>query len=405
MHRVSRLPLVCSVLALVLLGGHAAFAQGAGLSGPQASSLKRVQTLPSGCPASVPVLYDRTSPAVVSINAESIDPYDQMERLKRVSGSGVIIDAGGLILTNSHVVFGRQVITVTLDEGVTLPAKLIGADPLFDIALLRIPTPKSGTLPVLQLGDSSQVDVGDDVFAIGNPLGLDQTLTRGLVSAVNRTLPGTAWSLTEPMIQTDAAINPGNSGGALVDACGRIVGITTAILPGAQGIGFAVPADLIKEVIPSLLKSGRLIRPWLGVQGQFVAPSLKELLRLPLVDGFLVEAVEPGSPAEAQGLLGGSLEMTLNGQPVLLGGDIITGVNGAPILNPEALAKTLGDLKVGARLRLAISREGKSLEVEVVLTERPLLPADLPWRRSEGAGRTANRTGAPARGPMRSFVF
>ena len=205
------------------------------------------------------------------------------------------------MLSNSHVVFGRQVITVTLDEGTTLPAKLVGADPIFDIALLRIPTPTQGTLPVARLGDSSTLRVGQEVFAIGNPLGLDQTLTRGIVSAINRRLPGAAWSLTEPLIQTDAAINPGNSGGPLIDSCGSVVGITTTILLEAQSIGFAVPIDLVKSVIPQLLDKGRVVRPWLGVQGQFVAPALKELLRIPLVDGFLVEAVEPGSPAEQQG--------------------------------------------------------------------------------------------------------
>jgi len=275
------------VSAIVLTGGTAA----AGQTPPQGQR-------PAACPDSLPAVYAQVSPAVVSITAISINPYDADHRVERVMGSGVIIDPAGLVLSNSHVVFGRQVITVTFDDGTALPAKLVGADPIFDIALLRIPSPTRGSLPTVKLGNSAELLVGEEVYAIGNPLGLDQTLTRGVVSAINQTLPGAAWSLMEPLIQTDAAINPGNSGGPLIDPCGMVVGITTAVLPEAQNIGFAVPVNLIREVIPQLLEQGRVVRPWFGVQGQFVVPVLKELLRVPLVDGFLVEAVEPGSPAE-----------------------------------------------------------------------------------------------------------
>jgi len=254
-------------------------------------------------------------------------------------GSGIIIEPSGLILSNSHVVFGRQVITVTLDDGTALPAKLVGADPIFDIALIRIPPPTEGSLSVAKLGNSAALLVGEEVYAIGSPLGLEQTLTRGVVSAINRSLPGAAWSLTEPMIQTDAAINPGNSGEPLVDPCGTVVGITTANLPEAQNIGFAVPITLIKDVIPQLLDRGRVVRPWLGVQGQLVVPVLKELLQLPLVDGFLVEAVEPGSPAEQKGLQGGMFEITIQGQPILLGGDIITQIDGVAIDEPFRVSR------------------------------------------------------------------
>ena len=315
-------------------------------------------------------------------------------------GSGVIIDASGLILTNSHVVFGRQVITVTLDDGTSLPAKFIGADPTFDIALIRIPRPTQGSLPVATLGDSSKLRVGEDVYAIGNPLGLDQTLTRGVVSAINRMLPGAEWSLTEPMIQTDAAINPGNSGGPLVDSQGRVVGITTAIQPEAQSIGFAVPVNLIREVIPQLVDKGRMVRPWLGVQGQFVVSALKQLLRVPLVDGFLVEAVEPGSPAEQKGLRGGIFEITIEGQPILLGGDIITQVNGTVIDDAHKLAQILDGLKVGSPLKLTVNRDGKTQSIDLMLAERPVLLWDMPGRRTGAPGPTTDaavRTAAAAR--------
>jgi serine protease Do len=392
--------LVAVFAGLALAGGGSAAAQEVALqSAPP-------QPAVAACASTLPALYDEVSPAVVSITSISINPYNMDHRLERALGSGVIIDSSGLILTNSHVVFGRQVLTVTLDDGTTLAAKFIGADPIFDVALIKIPPPSQGTLPVAKLGDSSSLVVGEEVYIIGNPLGLDQTLTRGIVSAVNRVLPGAAWSLTEPMIQTDASINPGNSGGPMIDPCGMVVGVTTAILPDAQNIGFAVPVDLVKSVIPQLLDKGRMIRPWLGVQGQFVVPGLKELLRVPLADGFLIEAVEPGSPADQKGLHGGLFELTIDGQPILLGGDIITHVNGVAIDDPNKLGQTLESLKVASVLKLTIFRDGKPQDMELTLTERPILLWDTPGRRTAtGPGGT---TGTAARTPVQSrktFVF
>jgi serine protease Do len=389
---------VASVFRAVL-GTVAVLGVAAGLAAAQTAPQRPAAA--AGCPESLPALFDQVSQSVVSIGAISINPYNIDRRIERVAGSGVIIESSGLILTNSHVVFGRQVITVTLDDGTNLPAKLIGADPIFDVALIKIPAPAKGSLPVATLGNSSRLAVGVEVYAIGNPLGLDQTLTRGIVSAVNRMVPGAAWSLAEPMIQTDASINPGNSGGPLLDPCGQVIGITTAILPGAQNIGFAVPVDLIKDVIPRLLSKGRVVRPWLGVQGQFVVPGLKQLLKVPLVDGFLIEAVEPGSPAEQAGLQGGMFELTIEGQPILLGGDIITQVNGTVLSDPSALATLLSGLEVGSRLKLTVVRDGKPNAVELALVERPVLPWDLPGQRSgataAGGAATSSRGTSPAR--------
>jgi S1-C subfamily serine protease len=389
----ARIGALVAVFAVLTIAGGTAAAQ---------SQAPQTQTPPPqataiACDSPLPALYDEVSPAVVSITSISINPYDADHRLERALGSGVIIDASGLILTNSHVVFGRQVLTVTLDDGTTLSAKFIGADPIFDVALISIPPPAKGKLPVARLGDSASLVVGEEVYIIGNPLGLDQTLTRGIVSAVNRALPGAAWSLTEPMIQTDASINPGNSGGPMIDPCGRVVGITTAMLPDAQNIGFAVPVNLVKSIIPQLIDKGRLIRPWLGVQGQFVVPGLKDLLRLPLVDGFLIEAVEPGSPAEQQGLHGGMFELTIDGQPILLGGDIITQINGLPLDDPDKLAQTLDSLKVSSTLKLTVVREGKPQDVSLTLTERPVLLWDMPGRRTATGpgGTTATSTRIP----------
>jgi S1-C subfamily serine protease len=255
------------------------------------------------------------------------------------------------------------------------------------------------------MGDSEKLMVGEEVYAIGNPFGLDQTLTRGIVSAVNRLLPGASMSLTEPLIQTDAAINPGSSGGPLMNRCGEVVGITTALLPGAQSIGFAIPSNLIKTVAPTIISKGRLVRPWFGVQGQFVVPALKELLRVPLVDGFLVEVVEPDSPAENAGIEGGDLDLTISGQSVLIGGDIITEVNGTKIDDPAKLGQTLAPLNIGDKIRMTFVRDKKTMNVEITLVERPILPGDIPARRGmapAGADASVNRQ-SPFLSPRRAF--
>lgn len=332
------------------------------------------------CSEPLPDVFDRVSPAVVSIAATSINPFQLVGRVERVAGSGVIIDPSGLVLTNSHVAFGRQSIVVTLDGGTSLPARLVGADPIFDLALLRPATPPAGPLPAARLGDSDRVRVGEEVLAIGNPLGLDQTLTRGVVSGINRILPETPMSLQEPLIQTDTPINPGSSGGALLNRCGEVIGITTAILPDAQNIGFAIPINLARAVVPSLIAAGHVVRPWIGFHGQLVPGALRALLRIPLVEGLLVEVVEPGSPAEQAGLRGGGLELVVAGREFLVGGDVVRSVNGTPIDSPEALIDAMRGLRVGQTVTLQVFREGKDRVVEYVLPERPLLPGDLPGR-------------------------
>src|ERR1039457_6657344 len=310
----------------------------------------------SPCALPLPELYERVSPAVVSVISASINPYgDSANQIERHAASGVIVDAAGLILTNSHVVFGQQLVTVTLDDGTVLPARIVGADPVFDIAFLKVLPPAGGTLPVARLGDSDSLRVGDEVYAIGNPFGLEQTLTRGIVSAVNRVLPGATWNLKEPLIQTDAAINPGNSGGPLVNRCGDVVGLTTAILPDAQSIGFAIPVSLVNAVGPGLLENGRVIRPWLGVQGELVSPALRELLRAPLAD----------------------LHLVISGHPLLVGGEVITAIDGMPVGTAPALAATLSRLHVGGRAVLTLSRDDKTRALDLLIGERPASRSEL----------------------------
>jgi S1-C subfamily serine protease len=327
---------------------------------------------PAPCAIALPQLYERVSPAVVSITAAAINPYDPSRPIDRRSGSGVLVDANGLILTNAHVVAGGQpLITVTLDDGQSIPAQVIGADTIFDIAFLRIQPPAGAPLPVARLGDSDAVRVGDEVYAIGNPFGLEQTLTRGIVSAVNRVLPGATWSMKEPLIQTDAAINPGNSGGPLVNVCGDVVGITTAILPDAQSIGFAVPASLIRSVTTDLLGKGYVVRPWLGVQGTFISRDMRDLLKEPLGEGLLIEVVEPSSPAARAGLRGGDLDLVIAGHPMLVGGDVIRSIDGMRVDSPAAAAKALADLSVGAHVAIKLSHGGEERTLELVVEERP----------------------------------
>jgi len=322
-------------------------------------------------------IFEKVSPSVVFITAVSINPYRMNDRVEHIVGSGFIIDDSGIILTNSHVAFGRQLITVTLDDGTTVPAQLIGADPIFDVAVLKIDKPLKGTFAALEMGDSDVVRVGEEVVAIGNPLGLDQSLTRGVVSAINRILPQTFFSLEEPLIQMDTPINPGNSGGPLVNRCGQVIGITTSVVPDAQSIGFSIPINMAKNLLPALIKEGRVIRPWLGFHGQFVEPGLQELFRLPLVPGFLIEVIEPASPAEKAGLRGGELELTVAGRDFLMGGDIVTKINGVALTSPERLQEALNNVRVGSEIGLTVFRLGKYLDFKYKLPERPLLPGDV----------------------------
>jgi serine protease Do len=352
-------------------------ALGSGVAGPADAS----DAEPVRCDRSIPEIFAAASPAVVLITAQSINPYRLQNRVSRVLGSGFIIQENGLVVTNSHVVFGTQSITVTLDDGTVVPARLVGADPIFDVAIVKIPEPDEGALPVLSFGDSDRLQTGEEVIAIGNPLGLDQTVTRGIVSGLNRLLPETPLSLQEPLIQTDAPINPGNSGGPLLNHCGEVVGINSAIITDAQNIGFAIPANLAKLLLPSLVKNGRVIRPWIGFHGQLIGADLRNLLQIPLVDGLLVEAVEPGSPADKTGIRGGRTELTVGGSTFLVGGDIVVSINGAKVADSDGLATAMHGLKVGSRMKLEVFREGKYLDVEYELPERPLLPGDIP---SEG---------------------
>src|SRR5437667_597729 len=324
------------------------------------------------CSEPFATVFERVSPAVVSIQATKLNPSKPQRRFEAVVGSGVVIERDGQVLTNAHVVDGAASLTVTLDSGRKAPARLLGLDTLLDLALIRFEA--GAPLAVALLGDSSQLRVGDEVAAIGNPIGLEQTMTRGIVSGLNRLLPGLS---EQPMIQTDAPINPGNSGGPLVDRCANVVGINTFVSEEAQSIGFSVPINSAKAVLRDLRETGRVIRPWLGLQGREVDASLSSIVRLPLTAGYLVEIVYDVVPAVRAGVRGGTTSVVVQGEEYLLGGDVLTAIQGAPIrTHAEYLAK-MRTLKAGQRVKVTIVRDGQSRELTLTVTERPRLPADL----------------------------
>ena len=332
----------------------------------------------TACDQSVADLYQTRSPAVVLITSLIINPYRIEERAQQVIGSGFIIDGHGLVMTNSHVVFGAQAVTVTLDDGSTVPARQLGVDPIFDLAILQIPTPDGIALPALSFGDSDAVRPGDPVIVIGNPEGFDQTITGGIVSGLNRILPDRPRMLARPMIQTDAAINPGNSGGPLLNRCGEVIGVLSEMLTDSANIGFAIPSNLANSVVDTLVKNGRVVRPWFGIDGSLIDSEMRQVFILPAVDGFLVESVEPDSPASGAGITGGGLPVKVGVRSLILGGDVIVAINGIKLNDDESLQRALDTIRIGTTARLKIFRHGKTTNVEFAITERPLQPGDVP---------------------------
>src|SRR5436309_3074266 len=250
------------------------------------------------------------------------------------------------------------------------PGRILGLDSVLDVALLRVES--AAALPAARLGDSSAVRVGGEVVAIGNPIGLEQTMTRGIVSGLNRLLPGIS---DEPMIQTDAPINPGNSGGPLVDRCGVVVGINTLISEDAQSIGFAVPINAAKSILRDLREVGRVVRPWLGMQGRAVDNKLGGVVRMPVTPGELVEVVYDGSPADRAGVRGGNLSVVVQGEEYLLGGDILTEISGTPIRSHSDYIARVKTLRVGQRVKVTLVREGQPREMTLTVSARPRLPS------------------------------
>ncbi len=323
-------------------------------------------------------LYQRVNPSVVYIAVmidagESLSPFG--------SGSGFVYDTEGHIVTNAHVVAGANAIQVTFADGSVADARLVGRDVYSDLAVIKVDVPAERLAP-LELGDSSTLQVGQRVVAIGNPFGLRGTMTLGIVSAVGRTLPSselrTGGSFANPeIIQTDAAINPGNSGGPLLDLHGRVVGVNTAIdsTTGVNsGVGFAVPVNTVKRIVPHLIAEGVYHYPYLGItsQSRLSLAMLAEPLNLPVTRGVLIAEVLPGTAAERAGLRGGDHEVEVMGVQVIAGGDIIVAIDGHEVRDyDDFIAYLVRETEVGQRVVLTIIRDGKRMEVPVTLGERP----------------------------------
>jgi serine protease Do len=349
------------------------------LSGAALAQTRTVPQSKADIEFSYAPLVKRAAPAVVNVNTRRIvraspspllnDPFfrrffgDQLpgaERQQSALGSGVIVDEKGIIVTNNHVIRGADEITVVLADRREFEATVLRADERTDLAVLRI-DPGGERLPALELRDSDDLEVGDLVLAIGNPFGVGQTVTSGIVSAVARTTVGIADFRF--FIQTDAAINPGNSGGALVAMDGRLVGINTAIFSrdggGSIGIGFAVPSNMVRTVIAGVGSGAKLVRPWLGASGETVSADVASALGMPRPLGVIVEDIHPDSPADRAGLRRG---------------DIVTHVDGREVSDEQALRFRIATQKVGATARLTVWREGKERIVSVALIAPPETP-------------------------------
>ena len=321
-------------------------------------------------------LFQQVAPTVVLISGMAIDPYKTMDRVQWGIGSGVIIDDQGLVLTNSHVVYGLDLVAIGVGENKFVNAEVLGADPIYDLAVVRMKSTPPG-ITVAKMGNSDSLLEGEEVIAIGNSLGLERTVSQGIISGLNRVNPLRPMGWLVPFIQTDAAISPGNSGGPLVNRCGEVIGINSASIPAGENIGFSIPINIAKEVIPELVENGRVIRPWYGINGKLVDFHLASLINYPLVPGFLIETIEPGSPADKAGLHAGYLPLQIYRQDFLLGGDIITSINGERITSNEVLLRIANSIKVGDTVALEYYREDHKMTVEVEMPERPVLPGDV----------------------------
>jgi serine protease Do len=326
------------------------------------------------CGRSTSDIFAEVAPSVLRVFSVAIDPFSLSERVQMAVGTGIVIDDEGHILTNAHIVFESREILVSPDDEEMLPATVVGIDAITDLAVIELTMPFM-LPPPAPLGSTSDLVVGEDVLAIGYPFGIGKTATSGIVSAVERVVPLSPFSWRAPFVQTDAAINPGNSGGPLIDSCGEVVGINTLSTELGQNLSFSVPIDLVRELTPELIESGKVSRAWHGINGRIIPLPLAYALDIP--PGFLVETVEPGSPADEIGLKGGTYPVVLGGEEFLLGGDVLVSANGQELTDMETVNAIASTLAVGDTIELEYIQDGELLESMVVLPERPFLPGDV----------------------------
>jgi S1-C subfamily serine protease len=394
MRRFLRTPFVSALLGGAVVAAFGWIAIAAGWIDAQSSTTTTV-----AAPISAPVdsnersdanvvnqIYRHDGQGVAFIEAEEeeespgLNPFGEPEGGGGggiATGSGFLIDTEGHIVTNNHVVEGATRVEVKLGSSNTShTAEVVGADPATDVALLKVDVPADQQHP-LSLGDSAKVHVGDPVVAIGNPFGLDRTVTAGIVSALQRQIQAPNGFSISHVIQTDAAINPGNSGGPLIEAAGNVIGINSQIQTGGGGngnvgIGFAVPIDTAREVVRQLEQHGEVKHAYIGINGSSVTPALAKALKLPVEQGVLVSEVVKGGPADKAGVEGGDTEATIEGARFTLGGDIITEMDGKPIASMEDLIDFMNEAHPGDKLELTVLRgDNEEKTFAVTLGVRP----------------------------------
>jgi putative serine protease PepD len=384
---------VTALVASAVLGGAVAVGAVAALGGLDGGTTVVTDTASasspglaprSGAAMSVHEIYERAASGVVRVNATSnstsssgsTNPFGSQG--VSALGSGFVIDKTGHIVTNYHVVEGADEVTVSFSNRDTVKAEIVGTDPSSDLAVLRVQTAASALTP-LPLGNSDNVQVGDPVVAIGNPFGLDRTVTAGIVSALQRLITAPNQFTIDHVIQTDAPINHGNSGGPLISARGQVIGVNTQIETGDSatgnvGIGFSVPSNTVKDVVAQILKTGRVEHAYLGISGQAVTPDVAQTYNLPVKAGVLVGSVTSGSGADKGGLKGGARQVVVAGDTFVLGGDIIVSFDGQQISSIEELRDAVAGHSPGDKVKLVIFRDAHKTSVTVTLGRQPPSP-------------------------------
>ena len=312
-------------------------------------------------------IFEKSEESVVQVNVLRGESDGGM-------GSGFVYSEDGYVITNQHVVRDAQKVTVTFLDGESYIGDVIGTDQDLDIAVVKV-SPSNTYLQPIKIGDSSKLKVGERIAAIGNPFGLSGSMTSGIVSQIGRLLPQESGYSIPDVIQTDAAINPGNSGGPLINMKGEVVGINTAIQSATgefSGIGFAVPSNTVKKVVPVLIENGEFKHPWMGISGTDVDPELAEVRGLKSSKGFLVVSVIEESPAELAGLLGVTETKEMDGREFALDGDIILAIDGKTVRKiSDILVHLQREKSIGDDMALSVNRNGEMLELTMVLEERP----------------------------------
>jgi putative serine protease PepD len=384
---------VVALVAAAVLGGAVAVGAVAALGGLDGGTTVVTETPSAASPGLAPrsgaamtvhEIYERAASGVVRVNATSNStsssgtPSPFGAQGVSALGSGFVIDKTGHIVTNYHVVEGADEVTVSFSNRDTVKAEIVGTDPSSDLAVLRVQTAASALTP-LPLGNSDNVQVGDPVVAIGNPFGLDRTVTAGIVSALQRLITAPNQFTIDHVIQTDAPINHGNSGGPLINARGQVIGVNTQIETGDSatgnvGIGFSVPSNTVKDVVAQILKTGRVEHAYLGISGQAVTPDVAQTYNLPVKAGVLVGSVTSGSGADKGGLKGGARQVVVAGDTFVLGGDIIVSFDGHKISSIEELRDAVASHSPGDKVELVIYRDAHKTSVTVTLGRQPPSP-------------------------------